>query len=459
MRPQAPLYIIQINSTNAPPDRGGIATYNDQLADHLSRRGHAVLLLTYPAPRSLHPSQSYQVRASAAFDLSRLIRGGGRPADLLATLPVKLPAMAFEILRALRPLSQSPHRRVLWCVNWWPESLATWLASRLLRVPYVITAHGREAVVSLQSRRLPLYREVFNRAARVFAVSRHTAGLLIQCGIRRENIRVIPNGVSPELFRPGPRHAESLGDAVILNQSPALQRSQPHDSESLGDAAIPDPFCALQRSQPRDAEPAGRAQIRASRAGDRFDLLTLARLSPRKGHLTVLEAMHRLQGRIPGLRYVIAGDGPQRNRLEARAGELGLREQVRFTGEVTEAEKAGLLHDCDVLVLPNRDLPLPGGGIDTEGFGIVFLEAAACGKPAIGGRAGGVPEVVLDGETGLLVDPDNPGELTEAIYRLWSDPALARKLGEAGRTRAERDFTWERIAARYERELRAAARP
>ena len=478
LQPRSPLYIIQVNSANALPDHGGIATYNHELADHLSRRGHAVLLLTYPALVRATRPLSYQVRRSRAFDLSALIRGGGGAADLLRALPVKIPAMAVEILRTLRPLSRSPGNRVLWCINWWPEAMAAWLVSRVLGVPYVVTAHGREAVVSPGARRHAVYREVFNRAVRVFAVSRHTAGLLAQCGIRRENIRVIPNGVSAELFRRGPRDAGPTedaaildqfhalrtsqprdagptGDAAILDQFHALQRSQPPDAEPAGDAAILDQFHALQSSQPRDSEPAGDAAICAPRPGDRFGLLTLARLSPRKGHLTVLEAVHRLQGRIPGLRYVIAGDGPQRDRLEARAGELGIREQVRFTGDVTETEKAALLHDCDLLVLPNQDLPLPGGGIDTEGFGIVFLEAAACGKPVIGGRAGGVPEAVLDGRTGLLVDPESPGDLAEAIYRLWSDRDFAAALGRAARARAEREFTWQRIAARYERELRS----
>jgi phosphatidylinositol alpha-1,6-mannosyltransferase len=99
------------------------------------------------------------------------------------------------------------------------------------------------------------------------------------------------------------------------------------------------------------------------------------------------------------------------------------------------------------------------GVVDTEGFGIGFLEASACGKPAIGGRAGGAPEAVVDGQTGFLVDPSNTADLGDAIFRLYSDRDLALRLGLEGKHRVEREFTWDRLTEKYLNEFTVILAP
>jgi len=106
---------------------------------------------------------------------------------------------------------------------------------------------------------------------------------------------------------------------------------------------------------------------------------------------------------------------------------------------------------CDVFIMASREqLDL----CDLEGFGMVFLEANACGKAVIGGRSGGIADAVLDGETGLLVDPHAPEAIAVAVDRLLSDPALAARMGAQGRARILRELTWDRVADQVEATLR-----
>ena len=404
-----PLYLIQMNASNTLPDPGGVATYTHELAYHLGRERHTVELLTYPfrGPALPLPGRPYRVRRLDSFDLRRLVERGGSPLDLLTRLPAKVLAMARDTTRIVRGRPGGTPQAVLWALTWWPEALAAFLVARRCGLPYVISAHGYEALVSREARRHRLYAAVLNRAARVFAVSGHTARLLVRCGVRADTIRVIHNGVRPERFRltdDGKRRVDRL-----------------------------------------------RARLAPSPA---YLLLTLARLVPRKGHLAVVEAVADLADRVPGIRYVIAGDGPMRAEIERRARILRVEDRVVFAGNVSEEEKIDLLHACDLFVMPNRDVPLPGGVPDTEGFGIVFLEAACCGKQVVGGREGGASEAVVHEQTGLLVDTAEPSALREAILDLWQEPERARRMGTAARERAEQTFTWDRAAGQYARELR-----
>ncbi len=398
-----------MNATNSLPDRGGQATYTDELALHLQRRGASVTLLTYPASQSNAPSSHppYEIRRYPSFDLKALIERGGKRIDLITRVPFKILAMAWDTIRTLRRHSKSKDRPVLWAINWWPEAIVAYLVSCLCKVPYTITAHGREAIISPAARRHFLYKEVMNKASRIFAVSNHTSEAIVQCGVAPDRIRVIHNGVSPEHFRLDPQK----GTALV---------------EQIRNTYVP---------------------------GDGFLLLTVSRLDLRKGHFAVLDSMRGLRQRIPGLHYVAAGEGAYRTALEQKVTDLGLNEAVTFLGEVPEQDKIALLHACDLFVMPNRDMIREDGWLDTEGFGIVFVEASACGKPVIAGRAGGACEAVLHERTGILVDPSNVTELEEAIYTLWRDKDLALRLGKEGQRLAEKDFSWERLSAQYLKEL------
>jgi phosphatidylinositol alpha-1,6-mannosyltransferase len=176
-------------------------------------------------------------------------------------------------------------------------------------------------------------------------------------------------------------------------------------------------------------------------------VLTIARLENRyKGHDVLARAMVRVRDVVPGARWVVIGDGALRGELEALVRSLGVEEAVSFLGSVSDDQRDEWLRRCDVFAMPSR---LSGEGRAGEGFGIVYLEAGAHAKPVVAGRAAGALDSVLDGETGLLVDPEDPAAVGDAIARLLCDPQLAQALGDAGALRA-RDFAWAKIAARVE---------
>jgi phosphatidylinositol alpha-1,6-mannosyltransferase len=174
----------------------------------------------------------------------------------------------------------------------------------------------------------------------------------------------------------------------------------------------------------------------------------MGRLTARKGQDRTLQAMPEILREFPDAIYLIGGTGAYEGELGKLAASLGVEDHVRFLGNVPQELLPDLYNLADIFVMPNRESAVQS---NVEGFGIVFLEANACGKPVIGGRSGGVPDAVLDGRTGLLVDGDSPEEIAAAATRFLGDPGMCRRLGEAGRDRVRRELTWD-ISARRIRE-------
>lgn len=188
------------------------------------------------------------------------------------------------------------------------------------------------------------------------------------------------------------------------------------------------------------------SQPRPLRA-ERPTLVTVARLKDRyKGHDVLVRALERVRARVPDVQWVVIGDGPLRGELEALARSHGLEDAVRFLGSVSDEERDSWLARADLLAMPSR---LPDGGLAGEGFGLVYLEAGAFGKPVVAGAVGGALDAVVDQETGLLVDPTDADAVAGAITKLLLDEQLARRLGRAARERAQA-FSWPARAARVE---------
>jgi len=161
-------------------------------------------------------------------------------------------------------------------------------------------------------------------------------------------------------------------------------------------------------------------------------ILSVGRLVERKGIDHVLRAFPTVLARHPDARYLIVGDGPYRSTLERIANSLSISEQVVFAGEVRPEELVAHYALAEIFIQPNRDL----ADGDTEGFGLVFLEANACGKQAIAGRAGGAPDAVSHGENGLLVDGYDIDAIAGAIDLVLTDDHLRAKLREGALARA-----------------------
>jgi phosphatidylinositol alpha-1,6-mannosyltransferase len=288
-----------------------------------------------------------------------------------------------------------PGHTVVHCAKALPEGLSARFASWRGGGPYVCWVHGEELGHMSTSNELTwLARRVYQGATAVFANSENSRQLLTAgWGVPDSRVHVIHPGVDVDRFRPD---VNGTAERARIGACP-------------GDVVF----------------------------------LSVGRLDRRKGHDMALRALARVRRVLPAIKYGIVGDGPQRAGLEALAAEVGVADLVHFAGAVGEADLPAWYAASDVFLMPNR-----ADGVDFEGFGIVFLEAAAAGKPSIGGRSGGVVEAIDDGITGLLVDGTSEESLATAMIQLASSPAARLSIGGAGRQRVLESFTWQVGASR-----------
>jgi len=283
---------------------------------------------------------------------------------------------------------------------WSPCGVVAWLLSYVTGLKYYVGAHGLDILEPLRSRKFTfLMKRTLRRADKIFPVSEFTKKRIDKLGVDHRNTVVIPNGVNLKMF-------ESVENAEEIL-----------DRHNLRDKTV---------------------------------LLTVGRLVRRKGHDLVVEAMKILAPKYDNLAYVIVGEGPEKNSLETLVRSHSLMDRIIFAGFVSEEELPKYYQICDIFVMPVRELTHQG---DVEGFGLVFLEANACGKPVIGSRSGGVEDAVLDNETGILIDPDNPEQLIEAISKLLENKELALELGRRGKERIHTELTWENSAAKIAHQM------
>lgn len=171
-------------------------------------------------------------------------------------------------------------------------------------------------------------------------------------------------------------------------------------------------------------------------------LLTVGRLVERKGHDVVIRSLPKILQKFSDTLFVIVGEGEYRQNLEQLVKDLQLEDHVLFTGNLSRIELSTMYELCDIFVMPARQLY----DYDVEGFGTVYLEANYFGKPVIGGKSGGVSEAVLDGKTGLLIDPQNSNDFVMAVFTLLENPDFAHRLGYQGMDRVHSQFHWNRQA-------------
>lgn len=260
------------------------------------------------------------------------------------------------------------------------------------RLRRIICTHGMDVWEPLPA----LRRIALRRANVVLAPSEDTANYVAAQRVPRERIRVLPWALDPEF------------EAIPAN---APQGKLPH------------------------GYPEGRVILTVGRwlANERY-----------KGMDTLITALPRLLTRWPELQLLAVGDGDDRAWLEELAEKNGVNRHVHFLSGLSYAELAACYSACEIFALPSRG----------EGFGLVYLEAMARGKPVIGGAHGGAPEVIEDGVTGYLVPHGDAAQLATSIEALLADPAMAKKMGERGRQRVEREFRFSVFAKSLKKILR-----
>jgi phosphatidylinositol alpha-1,6-mannosyltransferase len=261
-----------------------------------------------------------------------------------------------------------------------------------LGLPYICYIHGEDVNTAANSREHAfLVRRVLSGAEFCIANSRNTARLLQQnWRLPPDRVRILNPGVDTQRFHPAPK-------------CDAIRRRLDWQERQV--------------------------------------VLTVGRLQRRKGQDMLIRALPLIKQQIPNVLYSIVGDGEQRGALEELARECGVLAHVQFRGETTDDELIQSYQQCDVFALPNREIDG-----DIEGFGMVLLEAQACGKPVIAGDSGGTAETMFLGKSGYVVDCRTPEPVAQQVVELLSDALRREAMGAAALEHVAKAFDWGVLA-------------
>ncbi len=383
------------------------ATYVHDINRHLVRRGHSVTVVTPGAP---------SLPKTDTFDGVNIVRF---PLELPADLTYGRVAQSrvswlgrFARVAVMAHYMEAQHRAIIaearesgvdvihahWAI---PTGPAAVMAARKLDVPSVITMHGGDVYVNPEQGYdfptrwyvRPALRWTLRHAGALTAITEDCRQHALRAGAPAEHIRLVFNGTD-------------------------LRRFSPSDNGTRGNL------------------PYGEHMIFACR-----------QLFPRKGIRFLLEAAAQLKPQFPDLKVVLAGDGFERPELVRLADQLGIAADVTFLGWVPNTDLPPYYRAAAVSVIPSLE----------EGFGIPAAEAMGCEVPVVASDAGGLPEVVENGVTGLVVPRGDADALARAIQTLLTDPKRRREMGQAGRARALRLFDWDRSAEQFEQLYREVA--
>jgi len=282
---------------------------------------------------------------------------------------------------------------LIWVGQVLPVGTVCYLINKIFKIPYFVSTHGMDVMLPQQSaRKKKLMLKVLRSAAFITANSNFTRDRLLKLGLPGERIEVVYPCAH-----------------ILQNRSTAAQIKE--RKEQYG-------FL------------------------DKKTLLSVGRLVKRKGHDIVLEAISTLTKEFPDLNYLIIGDGPEKGNIKGLITKYQLQNRVKILDEISDEELAVYYQLADLFIMPSRDI-----GGDVEGFGIVYLEAAGFGLPVIAGRSGGIPEAVLDGQTGILVNPKSPAEIKAALIKFLTDQKLRERLS-SNAYQLNRGFNWQKQASK-----------
>jgi phosphatidyl-myo-inositol dimannoside synthase len=397
--------------TEFPPSYGGMQTHAVEMAAQLHATGSEILVLTYrcadtelASAEAFDRAQPYPIRRC----LSRLVYWSNvaliakaareHNADVIysstvyygqAAARAKVPMVCRSAGNdVLRPWIAWPFRFAAGLLNFrlFERSLYPWL--RKHEWPELLDA------LLLQTR-TRVMRESALAMRHISANSEFSRRALLKLGVAREKVDCVPGGVDAKRFSPGPMTREEL-------------------------------------DWPREA----------------FVLFTACRLVEKKGLPLLLDAMASLGTPHRDLHLCVAGDGPERARLEARASALGIASRVHWCGRLEARQLALAYRSANLFVFPSHTVRRSNGWIDAETMGRVLCEANASGLPVLAAASGGIPSVIRNGKNGVLFREADAGALAKAIEAMMADAQLRDRLAAEGRKRALRDFDWPRIVAR-----------
>ena len=281
------------------------------------------------------------------------------------------------------------------CGRGLPEGLLGWLGKKWFEIPYLCYVHGEELPSYRSSREYKFLSQlVYENAHGIIVNSENTRKLFVMHTGIENTVRMLHPGADTTYFTPSARNEDILRQ---LNWS-------------------------------------GRKVV-----------LTVGRLQQRKGHDNVILAIKHIRMLIPNVLYAIVGDGEERARLEHLVATENACNYVQFLGQVDDATVLNCYQQCDLFVLANREV-----NNDFEGFGMVLIEAQACGKPVITGKSGGTVETMIPGETGIIINADKIDHITQAIVQLLSDKTRSTEMGSRGAEWVRENFDWTALTVKIE---------
>ncbi|OGY37044.1 MAG: hypothetical protein A3E36_00435 [Candidatus Andersenbacteria bacterium RIFCSPHIGHO2_12_FULL_45_11b] len=380
---------IWVITEHWPPRVGGIERYLTGIAKYLAKNGHTVTVF---APT---PSNSLFVRGRERRRIPLLTKEGLGEVSIVRhrffypLIPKWLPLYIFLLLQAFRKKPDV----IIAGKALFEGRLASWL-KKTLHIPYIVCTYGMEiATWQLEQKTSNQLVGVLAGATHILAINQQTKQELITLGAHAKQITIIYPGIEPANFD---------------------QMNNPDDV--LKKYAITQPY-----------------------------ILSVARLVRRKGIDDLIEAVAQLRiaRQDGGPALVLVGDGPERKNLENLAAQSHV--PAIFLGTIPDADVHALYSRAKLFALTPKELPG-----DYEGFGIVYLEAGFFGLPVIATRTGGVPEAVIDNETGILAEPGNSASIAHALTTLLDNPELATHYGEAGKQRVLKQFQWSALISSLE---------
>lgn len=380
--------LLVLSETFPPPMNGGSEIYVYQLAQLVAPHTTRVIAPANPGAAAWD--------AAAPFEVVR-------PPFYHPSWQYPFPRFAAHVVRLTGEVTQQARSfgaTAILAGPSFPNAFVGWRAAAALGIPWATILYGEEAFQVNRGRSLfsPLRRLLLHaplhRAPHVFTISAFSKAEALRSGARPETIEMVYPGVDPVEFHPG------LDGGMIR----------------------------------------ARHGI-----GTRPMLLSCGRLYQRKGQDALIRALPAILREVPDVCAVLVGEGMNREMLGDLARDLGVADRVIFAGSVPREELPLYYAACDVFVMTYRQRTL-GETLDTEGFGIVLVEAGACGKPAVAHHVGGTADAIIDGVTGFLLEEGNEQLLVKTLVRLLRDPELRARIGAAGRARVERDLTWNAAA-------------
>jgi phosphatidylinositol alpha-1,6-mannosyltransferase len=364
-----------------PPSEGGVQSYILNVARALDPDRTTVLAPPDPRSEEFDRGEPY-----------RIVRLPLRSDHPLSRLP-KAAAEWLDgraVYRAAAPLVAERGVEVVQCAHVLPVGLAALWLKRRFGTRTLIYTHGKEIVRPADyvfGRRM--LARTFTGADAVGVVSEYSREKVLELGVPRGRTHKLWTCVDAQRLSPGPRDPDLVAKLGLEGKKVVL---------------------------------------------------SVGRVMERKGFDTIIRALPRVAERVPEVAYVLLGRGPARAALEALAREAGAADRVRFVGYVPDAEMPTYYRLADVFAMVSREMP----DGDFEGFGIVYLEASASAVANVAGASGGAAEAVRDGETGLIIEPNDPEAAARALIELLTDDDRRWRMGEAGRAWVLREFTSER---------------